>query len=100
MIQAQFETPIQILRTDNTEYFNHTLEYYVQKHGIVYKSSCVYTPQQNGIVERKNRHLLEVIQALMFTTNMLKTFWRDVILTTTYLINRMSIRILFFETTL
>lgn len=42
------------------------------KKGIVYQSSYVDTPQQNIIVGRKNRHLLEVVQSFVFTTQVLK----------------------------
>lgn len=72
MIQTQFQT-IQILRTDNgKEYFNSILGDYLLKNGIIHQSLFVNTPQQNGVSERKNRHLLEVARALMFTMNVLK----------------------------
>ena len=45
MIQTQFHTKIQILRTDNgTEYFNHSLSTYLQENGIIHQSSCINTP--------------------------------------------------------
>ena len=45
MIQTQFHTKIQILRTDNgTKYFNHSLSTYLQENGIMYQSSCIDTP--------------------------------------------------------
>ncbi|CAL5338710.1 unnamed protein product [Camellia sinensis] len=93
MIQTQFHTKIQILRTDNgTEYFNHTLGPFLQENGIIHQSSCVDTPQQNGVAERKNRHILEVARALLLTTHMPTMFWGDAILTATHLINRMPSR--------
>lgn len=101
MIQTQFQTHIQTLRTDNgTEYFNTTMGDFLQSHGIIHQSSCVDSPQQNGIAERKNRHLLEVARALMFTSNMPKMFWGDAILTSTFLINRMPSRTLNFKSPL
>lgn len=53
--------------------------------GVTYLSSFASTPQQNGVAERKNKHLLKVAQALMFARNVSKHLWRDAVLTTTYL---------------
>ncbi|PKA63925.1 Retrovirus-related Pol polyprotein from transposon TNT 1-94 [Apostasia shenzhenica] len=99
MISTQFQSKIQVLKTDNAkEYFNSTLGPYLSKHGIIHISSCVDTPQQNGVAERKNRHLLEVARAIMFFNHVPKHFWGEAILTATYLINRMPSRVLKFQT--
>lgn len=45
---------------------------YMAKQGIIHQISCAYTPQQNGVVERKNRHLLEVIKTILFYRNVPK----------------------------
>ena len=75
MIKNQFNTSIKVLHSDNgTEYFNCILSDFLQTHGIIHRSSCVHTPQQNGIAERKNRHILEVTRALMFTCNVPKFY--------------------------
>ncbi|RVX23157.1 Retrovirus-related Pol polyprotein from transposon RE2 [Vitis vinifera] len=67
MVQNQFNSKIQVLKSDNAkEYFTSSLSTYLQNHGIIHISSCVDTPQQNGVAERKNRHLLEVARCLMF----------------------------------
>ena len=101
MIQIQFQTKIQIFRTNNgKEYFNSVLGDFLINHGIIHQSSCVDIPQQNGIAERKNRHFLEVTRALMFTTNMPNMYWGDAILTATYLINWMPSRVLSHDTPL
>ncbi|RVW38442.1 Retrovirus-related Pol polyprotein from transposon TNT 1-94 [Vitis vinifera] len=75
-----------------------TVGEFLAQEGIVHLSSCVDTPQQNGIAERKNRHLLEVARSLMFSMNVSKLFWGQAVLTAAYLINRMPSRVLKFQT--
>ena len=66
--------------------FQGTINFLHEK-GIFHQATCRYTPQQNGIVERKNRNLLQVARALMFSMNVPKYLWGDVVLTTTYMSN-------------
>ena len=68
---------------------NQNFSNFLKQKGIIHQTTCVYTPQQNGISERKNCHLLEMTRALMFQTNVPKIYWSDAILTATYLINRL-----------
>lgn len=88
MVKTQFNTQIQIFRTDNgKEYFKNILGKFLEAEGIIHQSSCIDTPQQNGVAERKKKHLLEVARSLMFTTNVPEYLWGDAILTATFLIN-------------
>ena len=64
----------------------------------MHQSSCIDTPQQNGIAKRKIRHLMKVARSLMIASNVPKQLWGEAILTTTYLINRRPSRILKFKT--
>ncbi|RVW21058.1 Retrovirus-related Pol polyprotein from transposon TNT 1-94 [Vitis vinifera] len=99
MVQMQFQAKIQVLRTDNArEYYHNILGSYLLENGIVHQSSCIDTPQQNGVAERKNRHLMEVARSLMIASNVPKQLWGEAVLTATYLINRMPSRILQFKT--
>ncbi|XP_019234286.1 PREDICTED: uncharacterized protein LOC109214791 [Nicotiana attenuata] len=61
----------------------------MRKHGILHQSSCVDTPSQNGAAERKNRHLLETSQTLLFQMKVPKQFSVDAVSTTCFLINHM-----------
>ncbi|KAM2148308.1 hypothetical protein ACFX1Q_004939 [Malus domestica] len=79
-------TSVQIIRSDNGLEFK--LEQFYALKGIIHQSSCVNTPQQNGVAERKHRHLLNVARALLFQACLPKRFWGDAILTSAYLINR------------
>ncbi|KAL1217248.1 Retrovirus-related Pol polyprotein from transposon TNT 1-94 [Cardamine amara subsp. amara] len=92
-VLTQFGTKIKILRSDNGgEYTSHAFKEFVGKNGIVHQTSCAYTPQQNGVAERKNRHLMEVARAMMFDRSVPKTFWGDAVMTACHLINRLPMR--------
>lgn len=99
LIQNQFGATIKTLRSDNgTEYVNHEFEQFLATNGIMHQTTCVHTPEQNGVAERKNRHLVEVARSLMFTMNVPKFLWVEAIKTATYLINRMPLRVLGHKT--
>ena len=94
-IRTQFGVSVCTLRSDNAkEYFSSNFQTFMLEHGIIHESSCVDTPAQNGVAERKNRHLLEVARALMFQMNVPKPFWSDAISTACFLINRMPSSVL------
>ncbi|RVW19974.1 Retrovirus-related Pol polyprotein from transposon TNT 1-94 [Vitis vinifera] len=63
-------------------------------HGILHQSSCAHAPQQNGVVERKNRHLVETARTILLHSNVPFRFWGDTVLTACYLINRMPSSVL------
>jgi len=79
---------------------SNNLEAYFHEHSIIHQTTCVDTPQQNGVAKGKNQHLLEVTRSLMLDTLVPKSYWGDALLTATYLINRMSSRVLDFQTPL
>ncbi|KAL0399261.1 UNVERIFIED_CONTAM: Retrovirus-related Pol polyprotein from transposon RE1 [Sesamum radiatum] len=90
MIQTQFQAIVKVVRTDNgTEFVNSQCRTLFTSFGILHQTSCSYTPQQNGVVERKHKKLLEVARALLFQSNLPKKFWGESVLTATYLINRL-----------
>lgn len=64
------------------------LDFYA-KEGIVLETTCLHTPQQNGVVERKHRHILETVRDLKFEANLPTMFWGECVLTTTHIINRL-----------
>ncbi|CAL9000930.1 unnamed protein product [Prunus brigantina] len=90
MVQTQFSTKIQFLRSDNGgEYVNHDFVSFFQDNGLLHETTCPYTPQQNGVAERKNRHILETARSILIEAHMPKMFWSDAILYAVYLLNRM-----------
>ena len=72
----------------------HAFKNHLAQHGILHQTSCPYTPQHNGVGERKNRHLMEVARSMMFQTSVPKRFWSDFVIHACYLINRIPTKIL------
>jgi len=95
LVANQFNARVPVLRTDNgTEYMNNEFRSYLSDQRIIHQTTCPGTPPQNGVAERKNRHLLEVARSLMFQMNVPKYLWSEAVMTATYLINQMPSRIL------
>lgn len=76
------------------EYKKRTLQDYFCDRGIIHQRSYIDTPSQSGVDELKNQRLLEVARLLMCIMQVLKAYRDDVVLATTYLINRMPLRLL------
>jgi transposase InsO family protein len=101
MVETQFEKRVKVLCSDNdTEYTNRAMQNFLRDSGIVHQTTCVSTPEQNGVAERKNRHILEVTRCLLFAMNVPKYLWGEAAQTATYLINRMPLRAVNFSTSI
>ena len=87
VVERQYNALTKIIRSDNGTEFKCLFPYF-DEHGIIFQSSCVDTPQQNGRVERKHQHILNVARALMFQANLPIIFWGECVLSAVYLINR------------
>ncbi|CAH9081989.1 unnamed protein product [Cuscuta epithymum] len=92
LIQTQFDKKIKIIRTDNGAEFMFSSFY--QSNGIIHQLSCVETPQQNGRVERKHQHILQIARSLLFQSCLPITFWSDCVLSAVHIINRTPTAIL------
>ncbi|XP_019253938.1 PREDICTED: uncharacterized protein LOC109232637 [Nicotiana attenuata] len=92
----QFNEKVKVIRSDNAlELGKGTQEAaFLASQGILHQLSCVATPQQNGVVERKHRHLLETARGLMFQSKLHMSYWGESILTATHLINKMPSSVL------
>jgi len=88
---AEKETGRQIkcLRSDGGgEYFSKEFIDYLLEQGIQRQQTCRYTPQQNGVAERKNRHIAEVARAMMNEKELPHYFWAEAVATAAYIMNR------------
>ena len=70
------------------EYFSNEFTTYLQRKGIRHEFSCCYTPEQNGVAERKNQTIVEMAQTMLQEKSMPKIFGGEAIVMTVYLLNR------------
>ena len=91
--ERQFNKRVKEVRSDNGSEFMCLSSFFREK-GIIHQTSCVATPQQNGRVERKHRHILNVARALLFQAGLPVKFWGEAISTATHLINLTPSKIL------
>ncbi|XP_059315623.1 uncharacterized protein LOC132066310 [Lycium ferocissimum] len=84
-----FKCNIKCLRSDyDSEFLNHQVSALLKEHDTLHQSSCVYTPQQNGVVERRHGYILDIDRALRFQASIPLRFWGDCVCTAIYLLNR------------
>ena len=85
-VKVHFNAQIKFIRSDNGPEFK--LDAFYASKGIIHQTSCRETPQQNGRVERKHQHILNVGRALLFQSHLPQIFWSYAILHAVFLINR------------
>ncbi|KAJ9557015.1 hypothetical protein OSB04_011629 [Centaurea solstitialis] len=88
-IQVLLQLPVRKIRSDNgTEFKNATLDAYLTSVGISHNFSGAYTPQQNGVVERRNRTLVEAARMMLAYSGLPLTFWAEAVSTACFTQNR------------
>ena len=81
------------IRSDHgTEFQNQSLDEFCNSRGYSHNFSAPRTPQQNGVVERKNRVLEEMSRTMLNEQSAPKQFWAEAVNTACYIINRAMIR--------
>lgn len=89
-VVTQFQTTIKTVRSDNGgEFVNHFLLHLFLSTGILHQTTCPHTPEQNGIAERKHRHLIETTITLLLQASLPTKFWFEALTTAVYLVNRL-----------
>lgn len=89
-VQTQFSRSIKILQSDGGgEYVSKQLQSFLISKGTVHQKSCPHTPEQNGLAERKHRHLIETTITILQNAKLPASFWTHAVQTSVYLINRM-----------
>jgi transposase InsO family protein len=88
MVEKQYVTVIRFFHEDNGgEYIGHKWDAFCGEHGIWREHITRATPQQNGVAERKNRTLAEIVTAMLNEAKLPKSFWGKVLATANKVLN-------------
>ncbi|GKE26563.1 retrovirus-related pol polyprotein from transposon TNT 1-94, partial [Tanacetum coccineum] len=92
-IQVRLNATVRNVRTDNqTEFVNQTLHEFYENVGISHQTSVARTPQQNGVVKRRNQTLVEAARTMLIFSKASLFLWAEAINTACYTQNRSLIR--------
>jgi hypothetical protein len=98
--QNEFGLRIKKIRSDNgTKFKNSQIKGFLEEEGIKHEFSSPYTPQQNGVVERNNRTLLDMARTMLDEYKNLNRFWAEAVNTACYAINRLYLHRILKKTT-
>lgn len=87
-VENQLNKKIKVVRSDRGGEYVSPFADLCAKHGIRHEFTTPYSPQQNGIAERKNRTLKEMVNAMLISSGLSQDMWGEAILTATYLLNK------------
>jgi transposase InsO family protein len=89
-VQNEFKLKVNNVRSDNgSEFRNTQVEEFLDEEGIKHEPSTPYTPQNNGIVERKNHTLIEAARTMLDEYKTPDSFWAEAINTACHATNRL-----------
>lgn len=89
LVEKQSGSTIKVMRSDRgCEYTSQEFEDYCKDEGIWKQLTASYSPQQNGIVERENRTIVEMATSMMNEKGLPKRFWAEAVFTAVYILNR------------
>lgn len=90
---SEIQGRMKSIRTDNGgEYISNAFKQYLIDHGISHQLTIAYTPQQNGVAERMNRTLIDLVRSMLLTAGIGKEFWAEALETAVYVRNRVTSR--------
>jgi len=89
-VSNKFGRMPKLLQSDNgTEYTGHNTQTVLKKAGIEFQTTVPFSPQQNGIAEKKNRHLCESARSMLFDAGLATKYWGEAIMMACYVQNRL-----------
>lgn len=98
-VENQLNTMIKVFQSDGGgEFMSHNMRNHLAAHRIKHQISCPATPQQNGLAERKNRHLTELSLEMMFQSKTPFKYWVEAYYTANYVSNLLPSSVVQFNT--
>ena len=92
-VENQLGKKIKIIRSDRGgEYFSNEFIVFCEDHGIIHECSAPRTPEQNGLVERKNWTFLEMINAMLLNAELPFNLWGEALLAACHILNRIPLK--------
>ena len=92
-VENQLEKKIKIIRSDRGgEYESIAFADFCALNGIVHQTTAPYTPQQNGVAERKNRTLKDMINSMLNSSGLPHSFWGEALLSANFILNRIPFK--------
>ena len=79
---------IKILRSDRGGYTSNEMNEYCQKHDIIHEVTTLCTPQSNGVAERKNSTLIDMVNCMLLNSGVPKNLWGEALLFACYILNK------------
>ncbi|KAL6326053.1 hypothetical protein AAG906_000928 [Vitis piasezkii] len=87
-VENQLNKKIKVLRSDRGGEYESPFVDICAQHGIIHETTTPYSPQSNGVAERKNRTLKEMMNAMLISSSLPQNMWGEAILTANYLLNK------------
>ena len=92
-VENQLSKKIKVLRSDRGgEYFSSEFNSFCEEYGIIHECTTPYTQQHNGIVERKNRTFLEMVNDMLLNAKLNFNLWGQALLTVCHILNRILMK--------
>lgn len=86
-VENQLNKKIKVLRSDRGGEYEAPFAEFSAQHGIIHETTALYSSQQNGVAERKNRTLKEMMNAMLVSSGLHQNMWGDAVLSVNYLLN-------------
>ena len=87
-VENQLDRKIKVIRSDRGGEYEAHFGDFCSQHGIIHQTTAPYSPQQNGVAERKNKTLKKMINALLLSSGLPQNLWGEAILSVNYILNR------------